>query len=108
MRLAVAGAAGRMGRTLARIIHETPGVTLGGGLERSGSEFVGRDFGELAGLGILNVPLTDQAPELFTRIDGIIDFTIPAASVDATRQTSNPPPQCEGGRTRRKRRSCHP
>ena len=82
MRLAVAGAAGRMGRTLARIIHETPGVTLGGGLERSGSEFVGRDFGELAGLGILNVPLTDQAPELFTRIDGIIDFTLPAASVE--------------------------
>ena len=82
MRLAVAGAAGRMGRTLARIIHETPGVTLGGGLERSGSEFVGRDFGELAGLGILNVPLTDQAPELFTRIDGIIDFTVPAASVE--------------------------
>jgi 4-hydroxy-tetrahydrodipicolinate reductase len=71
-----------MGRTLARIIHETPGVTLGGGLERSGSEFVGRDFGELAGLGILNVPLTDQAPELFTRIDGIIDFTVPAASVE--------------------------
>ena len=82
MRLAVAGAAGRMGRTLARIIHETPGVTLGGGLERSGSEFLGRDFGELAGLGILNVPLTDQAPELFTRIDGIIDFTVPAASVE--------------------------
>ena len=82
MRLAVAGASGRMGRTLARIIHETPGVTLGGGLERSGSEFLGRDFGELAGLGILNVPLTDQAPELFTRIDGIIDFTIPAASVE--------------------------
>ncbi len=82
MRLAVAGATGRMGRTLARIIHETPGVTLGGGLERSGSEFVGRDFGELAGLGILNVPLTDQAPELFTRIDGIIDFTVPAASVE--------------------------
>ena len=82
MRLAVAGAAGRMGRTLARIIHETPGVTLGGGLERSGSEFLGRDFGELAGLGILNVPLTDQAPDLFTRIDGIIDFTIPAASVE--------------------------
>ena len=82
MRLAVAGASGRMGRTLARIIHETPGVTLGGGLERSGSEFLGRDFGELAGLGILNVPLTDQAPELFTRIDGIIDFTVPAASVE--------------------------
>ncbi|MDP4823371.1 MAG: 4-hydroxy-tetrahydrodipicolinate reductase [Aestuariivirgaceae bacterium] len=82
MRLAVAGAGGRMGRTLARIIHETPGVTLGGGLERSGSEFLGRDFGELAGLGPLNVALTDNAPELFTRIDGIIDFTAPAATVE--------------------------
>jgi len=81
MRLAVAGAAGRMGRTLARIIHETPGVTLGGGLERKASEFLGRDFGELAGLGTLNVLLTDNAPELFTRIDGIIDFTTPEATV---------------------------
>jgi len=82
MRLAVAGAAGRMGRTLARIIHETPGVHLSGGLERSGSEFLGRDFGELAGLGTLNVSLTENAPELFTRIDGIIDFTVPAATVE--------------------------
>ena len=71
-----------MGRTLARIIHETPGVHLSGGLEHSGSEFLSRDFGELAGLGTLNVPLTDNAPELFTRIDGIIDFTVPAATVE--------------------------
>jgi 4-hydroxy-tetrahydrodipicolinate reductase len=71
-----------MGRTLARIIHETPGVHLSGGLERSGSEFLGRDFGELAGLGTLNVSLTENAPELFTRIDGIIDFTVPAATVE--------------------------
>jgi 4-hydroxy-tetrahydrodipicolinate reductase len=82
MRIAVAGAAGRMGRTLARIIHETPGMSLGGGLERSGSEFVGQDFGGLAGLGPLNVMVTDNAPELFTRIDGIIDFTTPAATVE--------------------------
>jgi 4-hydroxy-tetrahydrodipicolinate reductase len=81
MRLAVAGAAGRMGRTLARIIHETDGVQLAGGLERASSEFVGADFGELAGLGRLGVTVTDKAPELFTRIDGIVDFTTPVATL---------------------------
>lgn len=82
MRLAVAGAAGRMGRTLARIIHETDGLSLAGGLERKGSSFIGADFGELAGFGKNGVMLTDNAPALFTAIDGIIDFTAPAASVE--------------------------
>lgn len=81
MRLAVAGAAGRMGRTLARIIHETKGVTLAGGLERQGSECIGQDFGTLAGLGPLGVAVTADAHGLVSNVDGIIDFTVPAATV---------------------------
>jgi 4-hydroxy-tetrahydrodipicolinate reductase len=81
MRLAIAGAAGRMGRVLARMVHETPGAELAGGLEPKGSPQVGADMGELAGVGKLGVAVCDDPLTLFTRIDGIIDFTVPAATL---------------------------
>ena len=50
MRLIVAGAGGRMGRALTRVISETPGAVLAGALEAPGSELLGKDAGVLAGL----------------------------------------------------------
>ena len=50
MRLIVAGAGGRMGRALTRVIAETPGAALTGALEAPGSEHLGKDAGVLAGL----------------------------------------------------------
>ncbi len=81
MRLAVMGAAGRMGRALIRTIHETPHCGLAGAVERAGSPFLGKDAGEVAGVGALGVPITDEALPLFTHIEGVLDFTTPAASV---------------------------
>lgn len=81
MKLAVMGASGRMGRELIRAIHETDGCVVAGGTEAPGSEAVGQDLGALAGVGALGVEVTDQPLELFTRIDGIVDFTSPAASL---------------------------
>jgi len=81
MKLAIAGAGGRMGRVLARIIHETQGAELAGGLEPRDSPHVGADMGGLAGLGKLGVMVGDDPLALFTKIDGIVDFTVPAASV---------------------------
>lgn len=81
MKIAIAGAAGRMGRVLTRIVHETPGAVLAGGLEPPGSPNAGADLGELAGLGTLGIAVTDDPLTLATGIDGIIDFTVPAASV---------------------------
>lgn len=82
MRLAVMGAAGRMGRELIRAVHAMPGCVVAGGVEASGSPFVGKDAGEVAGLGPLGAPISDDALDLFTKVDGIIDFTAPAASVE--------------------------
>ena len=81
MKLAIAGAAGRMGRVLTRIVHETEGAELAGGLEPKGSAHAGADMGDLAGLGRLGVTISDDPFALFTKIDGIIDFTVPAASL---------------------------
>lgn len=81
MKLAIAGAAGRMGRVLTRIVNETPGTEVAGGLEPKGSPHVGADMGELAGLGRLDVAVSDDPLTLLSHIDGIIDFTVPAATL---------------------------
>jgi 4-hydroxy-tetrahydrodipicolinate reductase len=80
MRLIVAGAGGRMGRTLIRAIAEHDGVVLAGALEDEGSPVLGRDSGELAGLGKNGVVVTTDAEALLAQADGLLDFTVPAAT----------------------------
>jgi 4-hydroxy-tetrahydrodipicolinate reductase len=82
MRLVVVGAAGRMGRMLVKAIAETEGVTLAGALERQGSPALGQDAGVLAGVGALNVPLTDDPLAALLKADGVIDFSTPAVTVE--------------------------
>jgi len=81
MKLAIMGAAGRMGREITRVIHEMPDCTISGGTEPEGSEAVDADLGELAGIGKLGIPVTTDPLELFARSEGVIDFTTPAATV---------------------------
>ena len=51
MRVVIAGAGGRMGRTLIQAIAATKGLALAGAVDAPGSAVIGRDAGELAGLG---------------------------------------------------------
>jgi len=81
MKLAVIGVAGRMGQTLARLVHGTDGCVLAGGTEPSGSEAIGQDIGVLAGLGELGIAVSGDPLELISKVDGILDFTQPEASV---------------------------
>ncbi len=82
MKVAIMGASGRMGRALTKLVHETEGCLVAGGTESADSEFIGADMGELAGIGALGVSITDDPIELFTHIDGILDFTSPVASLE--------------------------
>jgi len=82
MGLVVVGAAGRMGQTLIRAIHTMPGAHVAGAVERPGSPYLGKDAGELAGIGIINVPIVDDPLPAFAKADGVLDFTMPAASVE--------------------------
>ncbi|GAB5505951.1 MAG: 4-hydroxy-tetrahydrodipicolinate reductase [Rhizobiaceae bacterium] len=81
MSLVVVGAGGRMGQTLIRMIADTEGVALTGALERAGAPELGRDAGELAGAGTLGVTISDDPLPVFAQAEGVLDFTIPAASV---------------------------
>lgn len=82
MGLVVVGAAGRMGQTLIRAIHTMPGARVAGAVERAGSPYLGKDAGELAGIGIINVPIVDDPLPAFAKADGVLDFTAPAATVE--------------------------
>jgi len=81
MRLIVAGAGGRMGRALTRVISQTEGAALAGALEAPGSELLGKDAGVLAGLPANGVELSADLWSMSANADGILDFTVPAATI---------------------------
>lgn len=84
MRVVVTGTSGRMGRMLVRATSEMAGAELVGATERPGSEFLGHDAGELAGIGALGVAVSDDLASL-THADVLIDFTAAAASLSHAR-----------------------
>ncbi|MER9980973.1 4-hydroxy-tetrahydrodipicolinate reductase [Mesorhizobium sp. M0103] len=82
MGLVVVGAAGRMGQALIRAIHTIPGARVAGAIERAGSPHIGKDAGELSGVGRLEVAIGDDPLPAFAKADGVLDFTTPAATVE--------------------------
>lgn len=81
MRLIVAGAGGRMGRALTRVISETKGAVLAGALEAPVSDLLGKDAGVLAGLPANGVLVSADLWTMSANADGILDFTVPAATI---------------------------
>src|SRR5262245_9837549 len=81
MRLIVAGAGGRMGRTLVKAITESEGLVLAGATETASSPLIGQDSGTLAGLAPNRVPVVAEVKPMAIAADAIIDFTVPAATI---------------------------
>ncbi|MFC0269155.1 4-hydroxy-tetrahydrodipicolinate reductase [Kushneria aurantia] len=80
-RIAVSGAAGRMGKMLLEAVERDEQASLAGGVVRPDSSLVGADAGELAGLGRLGVPLVGKLDEIIDDIDVLIDFTTPTLTL---------------------------
>lgn len=81
VRVAVVGAAGRMGRAHIQAVQEAEGTVLTAAIERAGSSLVGADAGELAGLGRLGVTVVDSLEAVKDQFDVLIDFTAPGATL---------------------------
>jgi 4-hydroxy-tetrahydrodipicolinate reductase len=81
IRVSVAGASGRMGRTLIRALAESQGMELAFALERPGDANLGSDSGLLAGVAATDVPITDDPVAAAAESDALLDFTTPTASV---------------------------
>jgi 4-hydroxy-tetrahydrodipicolinate reductase len=81
IRIAVCGAAGRMGGRVIVAVNEAEGVELTGALERPGHPMLGQDAGMLAGTGPLGVKVTDDINAVVEGCDVMIDFTTPKVSL---------------------------
>lgn len=81
-RIAIAGAAGRMGRSLVEACHNTPDLNLTVAVERPGSPFLGKDAGELAGIGANRVMIAGDLAAHAERFDVLIDFTRPEVTMN--------------------------
>lgn len=82
IRVAIAGAGGRMGRQLIQAALQMEGVALGAALEREGSSTVGSDAGELAGAGKAGVAVQSSPAAVKDDFDVLIDFTRPEGTLN--------------------------
>lgn len=82
VRVAVTGAAGRMGKTLIEAVSLAEGCELSAAIERPESSLIGADAGELAGLGSNGVKVVGDIREVVGDFDVLIDFTAPVATLD--------------------------
>ncbi len=80
-RIAVMGAAGRMGKTLIEAVQQAPGAGLTAAIDRADSSLVGADAGELAGVGRIGVTLSADLGQVLDDFDVLIDFTHPSVTL---------------------------
>lgn len=81
VRIAIAGAGGRMGRTLIQAVTDAEGLAVAVASEQPCSSLLGVDAGELAGVGRLGVAVEADLEPLLDRFDVLIDFTAPVATM---------------------------
>jgi 4-hydroxy-tetrahydrodipicolinate reductase len=80
MKVAIAGASGRMGRVLIETVLKAPDAELAAALEQRGSPFLGRNAGELVGESS-RVTITDDVNSALSGCDVLIDFTRPEGTL---------------------------
>jgi len=78
VKVGVHGAAGRMGRTVVQLVSEADDAIVACAVDAPGSLAIGRDAGELAGLGPIGIPVSGSI-EAIAAADVVIDFSLPGA-----------------------------
>lgn len=88
LKVAIAGAGGRMGGAIIRAVAAAPGIVVQSAFDRIGSSAIGKDTGVIAGLEPLGVAVLDHVEAALAGAQAIIDFTAPAASVALARKAA--------------------
>jgi 4-hydroxy-tetrahydrodipicolinate reductase len=81
IRIAVTGAAGRMGKTLIEAIAMADGAHLTAAIERPDSSLIGADAGELAGMGKNGISVVGSIDDVLDDFDVLIDFSSPVSTL---------------------------
>lgn len=89
VRIAVAGAAGRMGSRITALSKEYEGLKFAGAFERKGHKDTGKDIGTIIGIGETGVKLADSLESIIDDVDLVISFTTVEASKEHLRIASS-------------------
>ena len=81
-RIAIMGAAGRMGRALIGLNDTRAELSLGAALEQPGSPHLGTDPGLLAGTDATGIEIVDDLKSVIDQFDVLIDFTVPESTLN--------------------------
>ncbi len=81
IRVAIAGASGRMGQTLIATALETPNITLAAAIDRADSEVINKDAATLVGQSPQELPIQASLENVILNLDTVVDFTVPAATL---------------------------
>ena len=85
IRTIVAGAAGRMGRQIIKMVDASRDVTLGGAFEHPDHPMINQDAGQVAGLGEKGIKIAGSLGDVLDQGDVLIDFTTPGATLENLR-----------------------
>ena len=91
--IALVGAAGRMGIAIVRAAQEVEAIDIGAAVDHPDCPAIGRDIGELAGIGSIGVLVDSAFKQAFERADVVVDLSLPEATgtvVETARLTQKP------------------
>src|SRR5690606_26889483 len=80
MRLALFGATGRMGLSIVRLAHAAGDVQIVGAIVAASDPALGRDVGELAGVGAVGCVVGADVQSGLLGADVVIDFSVASAT----------------------------
>jgi 4-hydroxy-tetrahydrodipicolinate reductase len=89
MNLLVNGALGRMGRRIIALAAEDPEITVAGAVDSGNPDLLGRDIGDIIGLGPLGTPVTGDLAGAIAGCDVVVDFTFPEAILSTAKTCAN-------------------
>ena len=76
MKIVVVGCHGQMGQPISRFVDERAGMELVGGVGPAGRDYIGKDLGQVVGLGRdLGIPVVDDLESVIDECDALIDVS---------------------------------
>jgi 4-hydroxy-tetrahydrodipicolinate reductase len=85
MKVAIIGAAGRMGKVLIEAVDGTDGLQLGAAIVEPGNSLIGADAGDMTGIGKTGVAMVGSLADVKDDFDVLIDFTFPDLTLENAR-----------------------
>jgi 4-hydroxy-tetrahydrodipicolinate reductase len=85
----VSGASGRMGSRIINLSKDLEEIKLVGALERKDHKYLGKDIGEVIGIGTAGVEITSGVENISERVDVLIDFSSPSATIECIKSITD-------------------